>query len=299
MADLLKELLDRLDLEPLEKHLFRGQSQDLGWGAVYGGQVLAQAMWAASKTVDVKRPLHSFHGYFLRMGDPNRPIIYDVDTIRDGRSFTTRRVVAIQGGKAIFNMSASFQEEEPGFSHQSDMPDVTQPEDLLPEHEAATHIDEELAAHLPQAMVKRAFIEKPIEIRVVERSNPLKPEVREPVSHVWFKANGAVPEEAGGTLHRMLLAYASDFYLMVTSLNPHGVSWLTPGLQVASLDHAMWFHRPFRMDEWLLYAVDSPNASGARGLSRGQIFTRDGELVASTAQEGLIRQRKKTERLGP
>jgi len=299
MTDLLQDLLDRLELEPLEAHLFRGQSQDLGWGAVFGGQVLAQAMMAASKTVETSRSLHSFHGYFLRPGDPARPIVYDVDNIRDGQSFTTRRVVAIQGGKAIFNMSASFQIEEDGFSHQSEMPDVTPPEELLPEHLSARRIDKELTKHLPEAMVQRALVEKPIDTRVVQRRNPLKPEKMEPVRHVWFRANGPVPDDDGGPLHRMLLAYASDFHFMVTSLHPHGVSWLTPGMQVASLDHAMWFHRPFRMDDWLLYVVDSPNASGARGLARGQIYTRDGVLVASTAQEGLIRRRQKKAPPGP
>lgn len=284
MSQVLEKLVELLSLERIEENLFRGQSQDLGWGNVFGGQVLGQALSAAEKTVGGGREVHSFHSYFLRTGDAKRPIVYDVDCIRDGRSFTTRRVVAIQGGKPIFSMSASFQTPEEGFDHQAEKPDAPGPDGLLSEAELARAAKD----RIPEAFLERALAERPIEVRPVEPVDPLNPERRPPQRKVWFRAAGRLPDAP--RVHQYLLAYASDFNFLGTSMQPHGISWLTPGMQVASLDHAMWFHRPFRFDEWLLYVVDSPSASSARGLVRGQFFTESGILVASTAQEGLIRQ---------
>lgn len=285
MTPKLRELVDLLALEQLEVNLFRGQSQDLGWGAVFGGQVLGQALSAASQTVPKDRLVHSMHGYFLRRGDVNRPIVYEVDPIRDGQSFTTRRVVAIQKGRAIFNLAASFQVEEEGYDHQVDMPEAPPPDGLATEQELATRI-----AHLiPEPMRERAVGDRPIETRPIDPYNVMRPQARPPHRALWVRANGTLPDDPA--VHRALLAYASDFHFVGTATQPHGVSWLTPGMQVASLDHAMWFHRRFRADEWLLYVIDSPSAAGGRGLVRGQFFTREGVLVASAAQEGLIRQR--------
>ncbi len=284
MSKVLEELVDLLTLERIEQNLFRGQSQDLGWGNVFGGQVLGQALSAAEQTVTGGRLVHSFHSYFMRTGDASRPIVYDVESIRDGKSFTTRRVVAIQGGRPIFSMSASFQKPEPGFDHQSEKPEVRGPEGLKSERELA------LAAkdRIPAAFRERALAERPIEIRPVSPVDPLSPDKRPPTRQVWYRAAARLPDTP--SVHQYLLAYASDFNFLGTSMQPHGVSWLSPGMQVASLDHAMWFHRPFRLDEWLLYVVDSPSATSARGLVRGQFFTEEGVLVASTMQEGLIRQ---------
>ena len=290
MSDVLHELLDLLRLERIEHNLFRGQSQDLGWGSIFGGQVLGQALSAAVQTVPPERPVHSLHGYFLRQGDASKPVVYDVDCIRDGGSFTTRRVVAIQNGQAIFSMSASFQVMEEGYDHASAMPELPGPDGLVSETELARR----MADAIPPKLRKIATAERPIEIRPIEPSNPLRPETRPPQRGVWFRAVDRLPDDPA--VHRYLLAYASDFHFLTTAMQPHAVSWLVPGMQVASLDHAMWFHRPFRMDEWLLYAVDSPSASGARGLVRGQLFTREGVLVASTAQEGLMRHRGRFER---
>jgi acyl-CoA thioesterase II len=286
MSEVLKELVDLLSLERIEENLFRGQSQDLGWGQVFGGQVLGQALSAAAQTVPAERAVHSFHSYFLLTGKVDRPIVYDVDRIRDGRSFTTRRVVAIQNGQAIFSMSASFQVEEPGFEHQDAMPEIPGPDGLLSQVELAR----KYADRIPSPLREKFTADSPIEIRPVEVRNPLAPQPAPPKSATWMRAAGPLPENPA--LHRYLLAYASDFNFLGTAMYPHGVSWLSPGMQVASLDHAMWFHRPFRMDEWLLQVVESPSASGARGLSKASFFTRDGKLVASTAQEGLIRQRR-------
>lgn len=284
MSSVLQKLLELLRLEQIEQNLFRGQSQDLGWGSVFGGQVLGQALSAAVQTVPPERSAHSLHGYFLRRGDASMPIVYDVDCIRDGNSFTTRRVVAIQKGRAIFNMSASFQKHENGFEHQSEAPAVKGPDQLLSEQD----LGRKLADLIPPKLRERATRERPIEARPLSPSNPLQPETRPPHRHVWFRSNGRMPDEPA--VHQYLLAYASDSNFLGTAMQPHGVSWLTPGMQLASLDHAMWFHRPFRFDDWLLYSIDSPSTSGARGLVRGQFFTRDGTLVASTAQEGLMRQ---------
>lgn len=287
MSQILDELVTLLALEQIEVNLFRGQSQDLGWGTVYGGQVLGQALSAAVQTVPEQRHVHSLHGYFLRAGAVDRPIVYEVDRIRDGKSFTTRRVVAIQSGRAIFNLAASFQVEEQGFEHQDTMPTAAAPETVATEQERAA----QYAEQLPEFLRSRALAQRPFEMRPLEPSNnPLTPEAREPHRMFWLKANGHLPDDPA--LHRYLLAYASDFAFLTTAMLPHAVTWLTAGMQVASLDHAMWFHQDVRVDEWLLHVVDSPAAHGARGLVRGRVFARDGRLVASTAQEGLIRQRR-------
>lgn len=282
-SDVLTELLALLRLERIEQNLFRGQSQDLGWGAVFGGQVLGQALSAAAQTVPADRPVHSMHAYFLRQGDARRPIVYDVDALRDGGSFTTRRVIAIQGGHPIFSMACSFQIQEGGFDHRATPPDVPPPEGLLSEREAA----ERVADRIPEPIRTIALAERPIEIRPVQPMNFLSPKPAEPRRQLWYRAAGPLPDDPA--VHRYLLAYASDFNFLTTAMLPHGVSILTPGLQVASLDHAMWFHRPFRFDEWLLFDVESPSASGARGLVLGRFYTREGHLVATLAQEGLLR----------
>ncbi len=288
MNPILTELLQLLRLEPLAEGTFRGQSQDLGWGNIFGGQVLGQALSAAQQTVPEDRQAHSLHAYFLRVGDAHEPVRYDVDCIRDGKSFTTRRVVAIQREQPIFSMAASFQIDEEGFSHHADMPEVRPPEACVSETELARAI----ADQIPERLRSRATADKPIEIRPVEIINPLTPKVLPPHRHVWLRASDGLPDDRA--IHRYLLAYASDFHLMTTAMQPHAVSWMSPGMQVASLDHAMWFHREFRLDDWLLYAVESPSAAHARGLARGQFFTRDGTLVASAAQEGLVRKRDPT-----
>lgn len=276
----LDVLLGQLDLEQIETNLFRGTSDSLGGPRVFGGLVIGQALIAASRTVE-DRPCHSLHGYFLRPGDPSIPIVYEVDRIRDGRSFTTRRVVAIQKGQAIFNMAASFQVLEEGLSHEIEMPDVPGPEDCPDESEAwRAHLDE-----MPEA-VQRMSRERPIEMRRVEPVNFINPEKRPPYQHAWLRANSKLPDDP--SLHQCILAYASDMGILSTCTLPHGMSFMS-GLMTASLDHAMWFHRPFRVDEWILFAQDSPVAGGARGFNRGMMFTQDGTLIASVAQEGLIR----------
>ncbi len=287
----LTELVAQLALEKIEENLFRGQSQDLGWGTVFGGQVLGQALSAAVQTVahegDDARHVHSLHAYFLRPGAVDRPIVYDVDRIRDGGSFTTRRVRAIQNGHVIFNMSASFQKDELGFSHQDAMPEAPPPESLETEQDRIRPH----TSKLPKLMADRALAERPFELRPVAPpgESPWSSEPRPARRMVWIKTTGALPDDLA--LHQYLLAYASDYSFLTTSLLPHGVSWLTPKMQVASLDHVMWFHQPFRVDQWLLHVMESPAAHGGRGLVRGQVFSSDGRLVASTAQEGLIRQR--------
>jgi acyl-CoA thioesterase-2 len=252
---------------------------------VFGGQVLGQALSAAVQTVPSERHVHSMHAYFLRPGDPARPILYTVDRIRDGGSFTTRRVVAVQNGEPIFNLAASFQQEEAGFEHQDEMPVAPAPETLESEESRLT----ERLAQLPERLHELATAERPIELRPCEHDDLFAPGKRSANRMVWLKARGTLPDVP--SLHAYLLAYASDYSFVTTALLPHGATWLTPKMQVASLDHVMWFHRPLRIDQWLLHVMDSPSASGARGLVRGRIFTRDGVLVASTAQEGLIRQR--------
>lgn len=288
MRDVLGELLNLLRLERIEERIFRGQSQDLGWGAVFGGQVLGQALSAAAQTAPPARHVHSMHAYFLRQGDARLPIVYEVDPVRDGSSFSTRRVVAIQGGHPIFILSASFQGDEPGLDHAAAMPaEVPPPDGLASEQELARRV----ADQIPEPLRAQAVADRPIEIRAVQQWNLLRPKVLPPRRQMWYRANGRLPDDPA--VHRYLLAYASDFNFLTTSMMPHGVSWLTPGMQVASLDHTMWFHRPFRFDEWLLYDVESPSASGARGLVLGRFYAQDGTLVASVAQEGLIRDRSR------
>ena len=285
MSRVLDELVQLLALERIEENLFRGQSQDLGWGQVFGGQVLGQALSAAAQTVPMDRHVHSLHAYFLRTGDAQRPIVYSVDRIRDGTSFTTRSIVATQNGRPIFQMLASFQIDELGFEHADVMQAVKGPEGLLSERELWA----KYAERLPEKLQQRAMAERPIELRPVTPIHPFAPEQSVPDAAVWVRTAGALPDDQA--LHRYLLAYCSDFAFLPTALRPHGVTWVNPGLQIASIDHAMWFHRPFRMDDWLLHVMHSPSASGARGLVRGSVFSSDGQLVASTAQEGLIRVR--------
>ena len=277
-------LVALLDLEKLEENLFRGQSPKVGWQRVFGGQVIGQALVAAGRTVE-ERTAHSLHAYFLRPGDPKTPIIYNVERTRDGKSFTTRRVTAIQHGKPIFDMSASFQISEPGFEHAHEMPDVPAPEKLPSEMELkGLFIDK-----MPDSMKSYWERERPIELRPVDLSRYVSREKKEAKQNVWFRATGKLSDDL--LLHQCVLAYASDFTLLDTALIAHGKYVFDTDLQMASLDHALWFHRSFRADEWLLYSQDSPSAQGARGFCRGSIFTRDGILVASVAQEGLMRPR--------
>lgn len=281
----LASLLSILDLEQLEQNLFRGQSPQEGWQRVYGGQVLGQALVAAGRTVSEERTAHSMHGYFLLPGDPTHPIIYEVERIRDGSSFTTRRVKAIQHGRAIFSMSVSFHKQETSFEHHREMPKVPPPEELPNEHE----LMKRLVGSLPDNIRSYWERERPIEMRFVDFSRYISREKAPPVQYVWMRANGRLPDDP--KLHQCVLAYASDFTLLDTALIAHSKLLFDRDVQLASLDHALWLHRPFRADEWLLYAQDSPSAYGARGFCRGSIYTRDGVLVASAAQEGLVRQR--------
>jgi acyl-CoA thioesterase-2 len=282
----LDALLATLDLERLEDNLFLGARGNEGWQRVFGGQVLGQALMAAARTVDADRSVHSLHGYFLLAGDPSRPIVYDVERIRDGGSFTTRRVKAIQHGRPIFSMSSSFHRAEPGFDHQSEMPQVPPPEELAnPKDLIAGLIDA-----LPQSMRSYWSRERPIDMRVVDVSRYLTRDKKVPLQHIWIRANGKLPDDPA--IHQAVLAYASDFTLLDTALIAHGKLLFDADVQLASLDHALWYHRPFRADEWLLYVQDSPNAYGARGFCRGSIFTREGTLIASVVQEGLMRERR-------
>jgi acyl-CoA thioesterase-2 len=286
MNSVLDDLVSLLSMEQIEENLFRGRSQDLGFRQLFGGQVLGQCVSAASQTVEPARHVHSLHGYFLRPGDATLPVVYSVDRVRDGGSFSTRRVTAIQKGQPIFTCSASFQADEEGFHHQLQMPDVVGPEGLPSETDLARQV-----AHLiPERMRERMTSDKPIEIRPVTRINPFAPQPCEPVKYVWFRAAGELPAEP--QLHKLLLAYASDFNLLTTSMQPHGVSVFQKFMQVASLDHALWFHGDLRMDDWLLYAMDSPWSGNARGFARASIFNRAGQLVASSCQEGLTRLRE-------
>ncbi len=282
MNQLLEDLLKVMTLERLELDLFRGESRDIGSPQVFGGQVLGQALMAATATVE-HRAAHSLHAYFLRRGDFNSPIVYEVDRARDGNHFSTRRVVAIQHGAQIFNMSASFQSAEQGLDHQLPMPEVPQPEELQDFESYA----QALLPKLSPAARRVLQHKRPFEFRLVEPTDLLDPPRREPLKNVWFRAVDALPDD--DALHRCLLAYVSDFNLLDTAMMPHGISLATRTMAIASIDHAMWFHRTVRVDDWLLYATDSPSASGARAFVRGSVFTRDGRLVASTSQEGLVR----------
>jgi acyl-CoA thioesterase-2 len=283
MRQSLTDLLSLLELERLEVNLFRGESADIGSPQVFGGQVLGQALVAASKTVE-GRVVHSLHAYFLRRGDCTAPIVYEVDRSRDGTSFSSRRVIAIQHGEQIFNMAASFQVAEAGLEHQIAMPDVPAPEDL-PD---LTRPPPELLARLPERLQRFLNTERPFEFRSVQPVDYLDQRRSAPMRQVWLRTTGGrLPDDE--SLHRCLLAYVSDYYLLDTATLPHGVSGLSGKAIMASIDHAMWFHRPLRVDEWLLYALESPSASGARGFAWASVFSRDGRLVASTAQEGLVR----------
>lgn len=281
------DLLRLLELEPLEVNIYRGANRDVGTGRVFGGQVFAQALVAARKTVPEGREAHSVHGYFLREGDTKVPIVYFVDRPRDGRSFTSRRVTAIQHGEAIFHLSASFHIAEAGLDHQHAMPTVPSPEECPDELE----LIRSRADRIPEALRTIITQDRPLEFRLITPRDPFSK--REPttpegaVRQVWFRLRERIPDTP--MLHQAVLAYASDYGFLPTSLLPHGVAFRDPRLIIASLDHTLWLHRPFRADEWLLYTCDSPAAFDARGFVRGQVFTRDGKLVASAAQEGLIR----------
>ncbi|MBS6435880.1 MULTISPECIES: acyl-CoA thioesterase II [Pantoea] len=285
MSQALQNLLNLLNLEKLEEGLFRGQSEDLGLRQVFGGQVVGQALYAAKQTVPEERIIHSFHSYFLRPGDSKKGIIYDVETLRDGKSFSARRVSAVQNGQPIFYMTASFQAPESGFEHQNVMPEVPGPETLASEQDLA----QKMAHLLPEKVREKFIAERPLEIRPVQIHNPLKGRVDEPVRQVWIRANGGLPADL--RIHQYLLGYASDLNFLPVALQPHGKGFLEADMQVATIDHSMWFHRPFNFSDWLLYSVVSTSASGARGFVRGEFYNQQGVLVASTVQEGVMRQR--------
>jgi acyl-CoA thioesterase-2 len=289
MPSAVQEVLDILDLEPLEVNLFRGRSPQSRWQRVFGGQVIGQALVAACRTVDdvTARPPHSLHAYFLLGGDPKVPIIYEVDRIRDGKSFTTRNVKAIQHGRAIFSMSVSFHLSEPGLAHQVKMPEVPKPDQLPSDEE----LKDRIYPLLPEPARRYYERERPIEFRPVEFSRYLGEKSETGRFDIWIRATGRLPDEPA--IHQCVLAYASDMMLLDAALIPHGRSVFSEDIMAASLDHALWFHRPFRADEWLLYAQDSPSLADSRGFSRGLIFAGDGTLVASVAQEGLLRQRRR------
>ncbi len=288
MSSAVQDLLAILDIEPLDVNLFRGRSPQTGWQRVFGGQVIAQALVATVRTVDADRLPHSMHAYFILPGDPKVPIIYDVDRIRDGKSFTTRRVTGRQHGHPIFSMLVSFHAQEEGIDHQASMPDVTPPEKLPDE----TEMREKLLPSLPEPVRRYYERERPIEMRPVEIDRYAGKKYPEGNFNVWFRTVERLPDDPA--IHQAVLAYASDLTLLDAALTRHGRTLFESDFMAASLDHALWLHRPFRADEWLLYAQDSPNLHGSRGLSRGLIFTRDGTLVASVAQEGLVRERRKS-----
>lgn len=283
MSEPLKDLLDLLDLEPIEHNIYRGTNWEIGSGRVFGGQVLAQALVAARRTVDEPRESHSLHGYFILPGDVSSPIVYFVDRLRDGRSFTTRRVTGIQHGEAIFSMTASFHRQEEGEEHFTPMPEAPEPESLVPELELVRDIAERIPPRLRDVLTQ----DRPIDFRPVEPTDFFLPDRRPPAQMMWLRALGSLGDDE--LAHQAVLAYASDYGLLATALLPHGLTIRMPHVQVASLDHSIWFHRPFRVDDWLLYVADAPSAAGARGFARGSIYTREGVLVASVAQEGLMR----------
>jgi acyl-CoA thioesterase-2 len=282
VSDSLNDLLDLLDLEQIEVDLFRGRSPEETLQRVFGGQVAGQALVAAGRTAPPERPVHSLHAYFIRPGDPTVPLIYSVDRVRDGRSFTTRRVSAIQHGKTVFVMSASFHQPEEGVSHQAAMPSVPSPDEVPRDIDRLEKLaTEPIPAHLR---------DNPIDLRHV---GPLSieaehdPSLRSPRNYVWLRVNGQLPDDP--LLHVCLMTFASDLTLLDTVMIRHGRSWQDGRTSGASLDHAMWFHRPFRADQWLLYAQETPSASGGRGLAMGHVFTAEGDLVVSVVQEGLVR----------
>lgn len=279
----LNQIIKTLDLEEIELNHYLATSPNEGWQRVYGGQVIGQALVAASRTVSSNRSAHSLHGYFLRAGDTTIPILYKVDRIRDGKSFTTRRVVAVQRGQAIFTMSISFQVDEGGLSHQFDMPEVPAPDSLPTEDE----LRREQAKSWPKEFQESFSGSSAIQVKPVDPVDLLNPEPAQAMQRCWMRCGEALPDDP--RIHQCVLAYLSDWSLLDTASRPHAVSFMQDNVQVASLDHAMWFHRPFRADEWLLYDQDSPSASGARGFNRGLIYNQTGKLVASTTQEGLLR----------
>jgi acyl-CoA thioesterase-2 len=289
MSTAVQAMLDVLNIEQLEVNLFRGRSPQDRWQRVFGGQVIGQALVAASRTVEDRQP-HSLHAYFLIGGDPKVPIIYEVDRIRDGKSFTTRRVVAIQHGQAIFTLMVSFHNDEDGLTHQAPMPDVPPPEKLASEAE----VKAKFLSTMPEAVQRYYKSERPIELRPVEYGRYLGQKSETGNFNVWIRATGKLPDDPA--IHQCVLAYASDMSLLDTALVRHGRTLFEREFMGASLDHALWFHRPFRADDWLLYAQESPNMIGSRGFARGLIFRRDGALVASVAQEGLVRLRRKEAR---
>ena len=285
MRQALENLLNLIHLEKIEEGLFRGQSEDLGLRQVFGGQVVGQALFAAKQTVPEDRVIHSFHSYFLRPGDSQKPIIYDVESLRDGKSFSARRVSAIQNGQPIFYMTASFQSPESGFEHQKPMPQVKGPDNLPNEQQMA----QKMAHMLPEKLREKFIAERPLEIRPVQIHNPLRGHVDKPQRQVWIRANGTLPDDL--RIHQYLLGYASDLNFLPVALQPHGKGFLESDMQVATIDHSMWFHRELNFNDWLLYSVESTSASGARGFVRGEFYNQQGELVASTVQEGVMRQR--------
>ncbi|WP_054688067.1 acyl-CoA thioesterase II [Pantoea stewartii] len=285
MSQALENLLNLIHLEKLDEGLFRGQSEDLGLCQVFGGQVVGQALFAAKQTVPEDRGVHSFHSYFLRPGDSQKAIIYDVESLRDGKSFSARRVSAIQNGQPIFYMTASFQSPESGFEHQKPMPQVKGPENLANEQQMA----QKMAHMLPEKLREKFVAKRPLEIRPVQIHNPLRGHVDKPQRQVWIRANGTLPDDV--RIHQYLLGYASDLNFLPVALQPHGKGFLEADMQVATIDHSMWFHRPLNFNDWLLYSVESTSASGARGFVRGEFYNQQGELVASTVQEGVMRQR--------
>ncbi|GAO40145.1 acyl-CoA thioesterase II [Sphingomonas changbaiensis NBRC 104936] len=284
-AGMIAQLEALLTVEELDRDLYRGARQPEGRGRVFGGQVIAQALMAAARSADPERVPHSLHAYFMRAGDEQIPIIYRVNRDHDGGSFSTRRVVAFQRGEPILNMAASFQKLEQGLSHQFPMPDVPPPEALPSEAEERLKV----APQVPEKFREFFVRPRPFEIRHASPWSPLEAEPQEPVQHVWFKT--VAPVSGGPEMHRAMLAWASDMHLLGTTMRPHGLSWTQPGVQTASLDHALWFHGDVRVDEWLLYSTDAPWSGRGRGFNRGMIFTREGRLVASVAQEGLMRKR--------
>ncbi|MEQ2025315.1 acyl-CoA thioesterase II [Xenorhabdus szentirmaii] len=282
MSQALENLINLMHLEKIEEGIYRGQSEDLGFPQVFGGQVIGQALYAAKQTVADERMIHSFHSYFLRPGDSHKPIVYDVEILRDGKSFSARRVSAIQHGHPIFYMTASFQGPEEGFEHQNTMPIVPFPEEL----DSQENIARKMADSLPTKL-KRPFSALPLEMKLIKPHSLPNHAPHDPVRYVWFRSNGKMPDHP--YIHHCLLGYASDFNFLPTSLQPYDIEFMAKNMQIATIDHSMWYHRPFNMDDWLLYSIESPSASGARGFVRGHIYNREGILIASTTQEGVIR----------
>ncbi len=284
----IERLVELMDLEVIEENIFRGESQDIGSPQVFGGQVLGQALMAASRTVE-GRLVHSLHAYFLRRGDFEAPIVYEVDRARDGGSFSNRRIIAVQHGEQIFNMTASFQKPEDGLEHQSKMPEVKPPNEL---EDLVDLIKPEWVEQLPARIKRMLTRRRPFEVRPVEIPHFLTNKTAEPTKHSWIRANGKVPNHEG--LHQALLAYVSDYDLLTTAILPHGTNLMQNRFQMASLDHAMWFHKPMMIDQWMLFAYESTRSSGSRGFARAEIFAQDGTLIASTSQEGLMRVRRQS-----